>query len=131
MSIALQHVDGIHYTAPVRLCHSVWSAWQFHSDSVWIARPPSAESLRYVLHCLSSVGMTCPLHKIHCTPGLAKRSGSQQIWSLRWLLEEGWGGRAIHTFLILPPGGWSSVLCWGLWLGSGMRIGRCSGGRRR
>ncbi len=32
---------------------------------------------------LSSVGTTCPLHKIHCTPGLAKRSGSQQIWSLR------------------------------------------------
>ena len=38
-----------------------------------------------VMSCiaLSSVGTTCPLHKIHCTPGLAKRSGSQQIWSLR------------------------------------------------
>ena len=32
---------------------------------------------------LSSVGTTCPLHKIHCTPGLAKRLGSEQIWSLR------------------------------------------------
>ena len=32
---------------------------------------------------LSSVGTTCPLHKIHCTPGLAKRSGSQPICSLR------------------------------------------------
>jgi len=32
---------------------------------------------------LSSVGTTCPLHKIHCTPGSAKRSGSEQIWSLR------------------------------------------------
>ena len=32
---------------------------------------------------LSSVGTTCPLHKTHCTRGLAKRSGSQQICSLR------------------------------------------------
>ncbi len=38
-----------------------------------------------VLGCiaLSSVGTTCPLHKIHCTPGSAKRSGSQPICSLR------------------------------------------------
>ena len=38
-----------------------------------------------VLDCiaLSSVGTTCLLHKTHCTRGLAKRSGSQQICSLR------------------------------------------------
>jgi hypothetical protein len=32
---------------------------------------------------LSSVGTTCPLHKIHCTRGSAKRFGSQPICSLR------------------------------------------------
>ena len=32
---------------------------------------------------LSSVGMTCPLHKIHCMRGSAKQSGSEQICSLR------------------------------------------------
>jgi hypothetical protein len=32
---------------------------------------------------LSSVGTTCPPHKIHCTRGLAKRSGSPPICSLR------------------------------------------------
>ena len=32
---------------------------------------------------LSSVGTTCPLHKIHCTRGLAKRSGSEPICLLR------------------------------------------------
>jgi hypothetical protein len=32
---------------------------------------------------LSSVGTTCPLHKIHCMRGLAKRSGSEPICSLR------------------------------------------------
>ncbi len=32
---------------------------------------------------LSSVGTTCPLHKIHCTRVLAKRSGSEPICSLR------------------------------------------------
>ena len=38
-----------------------------------------------VIDCiaLSSVGTTCLLHKTHCTRGLAKRSGSQQICSLR------------------------------------------------
>jgi len=38
-----------------------------------------------VLGCiaLSSVGTTCLLHKTHCTRGLAKRSGSQRICSLR------------------------------------------------
>ena len=37
------------------------------------------------LNCiaLSSVGTTCLLHKTHCTRGLAKRSGLQQICSLR------------------------------------------------
>jgi hypothetical protein len=32
---------------------------------------------------LASVGTTCLLHKIPCTPGLAKRSGSPPICSLR------------------------------------------------
>jgi len=32
---------------------------------------------------LSSVGTTCPLHKIHCTRGSAKRPGSEPICSLR------------------------------------------------
>jgi hypothetical protein len=32
---------------------------------------------------LSSVGTTCPLHKIHCTRGSAKRPESEPICSLR------------------------------------------------
>jgi len=79
---------------------------------------------------LSSVGTTCPPHKIHCTRGLAKRFGSQPICSLRWSSEERWDGHVIPTSLILPPGGWSEVWCWVSWLGSGMRTGRPSDGRR-
>ena len=85
-----------------------------------------------VMRCivLSSVGTTCPLHKIHCTRGSAKRSGSEPNCSLHWLSEEGWVGCVTHTSSAPLPGGWSEVLCWASWPGSGMHTGRRSGGRR-
>jgi hypothetical protein len=62
---------------------------------------------------LSSVGTTCPLRKIHCIRGLAKRPGLQPNWLLRSLSEEGWVGPVTPTSLIPLLGEWSEGSCWG------------------